>query len=925
MRSVWRLAISRLSARPGRTVLIVAAVAMSAALITVVSSAMASLNAAIRERLNATVGAADIVLKPETMLKSVPADWLARVEAWPGVAVASPLRQETVRFEFATRALAPQTDDPADAPTEGQPGPWVRTDQTLEQSPFFNGVDFARWQELRPIELLAGRLPTERGEIVIDGLFAERMTHAFQAVERGTGHYGVTFGSAVYGLDPVEVPEQVADAKAAAAINAAVGLRLGDTLSVRRLFRAPSSVTVVGIARQPPLGGRPQAFMTTETLGDLIGGEGKLTEIEASLEATIDPTEFAATHRGEVPAGFVLETTARVTANVEKNLASSQLGLILATVLAFLTAAFIIFTGLTVDAAQQQRELAMLRCIGARRSQLAGSQLLVGTLIGLMGAAAGVPLGLGIAAGIVGVFREYVPQGAVVNTLGLILAPAGSVFAGVLGAAWPAWRASRMTPLRAMASRSMAPSRRAIAAALLVAVTGLGVHLLTVLATDDAQVMFWGYATIGLPAIFIGYFFLAVPMVIVVTRVCGPAVVRLLGVPRGVVERLVAATPFRYGFTAGAMMAGLALMVGLWTQGGALLRDWLEKLQFPDAFVSGLAIAPEAQARLNELPFVEGTCAITLHPVETDAFGIRALQQYNTTFIAFEPDEFFRMATLTWVEGDPLLAQRRLEQGGAVIVAREFTIAQGLGVGDTFTCRENGVEHSFEIVGVVTSPGLEIVSKFFDIGSEYTHQALHAVFGSRDDLRSRFNTDAINLIQIELDDKTPDSVAIDRIWRELAPYGILDAGSGRTILANIIDFMRAMLLATSAVAVINMLIASLGVANVIINSVEQRRFELGVLRAVGGQRGMLARMIAAEGVLIALTAGILGTLMGTQLSFAAQRLHRALLGLVWDLRPPPVPILVGCGIVLVICLLASVPAVVRLNRLRPRELLSTRG
>jgi putative ABC transport system permease protein len=122
-----------------------------------------------------------------------------------------------------------------------------------------------------------------------------------------------------------------------------------------------------------------------------------------------------------------------------------------------------------------------------------------------------------------------------------------------------------------------------------------------------------------------------------------------------------------------------------------------------------------------------------------------------------------------------------------------------------------------------------------------------------------------------------------------------------------------------------MLIASLGVANVIIDSVEQRRFELGVLRAVGGQRAMLARMIAAEAILIAITAGILGTLMGTQLSFAAQSLHRALLGLVWELRPPPLPIIVGCAVVLVICLLASVPAVLRLNRLRPRELLSTRG
>ena len=136
--------------------------------------------------------------------------------------------------------------------------------------------------------------------------------------------------------------------------------------------------------------------------------------------------------------------------------------------------------------------------------------------------------------------------------------------------------------------------------------------------------------------------------------------------------------------------------------------------------------------------------------------------------------------------------------------------------------------------------------------------------------------------------------------------------------------MRAMLYAVSVVAVINMLIASLGVANVIINSVEQRRYEFGVLRAVGARRGMLARMIAVEAVLIAIAAGILGTLMGLQLSLAAQYLHRALLGVVWDLRPPLLPILAGCGIVLVICLLASVPAVVRLNRLRPRELLSSR-
>jgi hypothetical protein len=54
----------------------------------------------------------------------------------------------------------------------------------------------------------------------------------------------------------------------------------------------------------------------------------------------------------------------------------------------------------------------------------------------------------------------------------------------------------------------------------------------------------------------------------------------------------------------------------------AILRDWIDKLQFPEAFVVGLNIAPEAQ-QARQLPFVEKTCAISLHPVETEALRHR--------------------------------------------------------------------------------------------------------------------------------------------------------------------------------------------------------------------------------------------------------------------------------------------------------------
>ena len=94
-----------------------------------------------------------------------------------------------------------------------------------------------------------------------------------------------------------------------------------------------------------------------------------------------------------------------------------------------------------------------------------------------------------------------------------------------------------------------------------------------------------------------------------------------------------------------------------------------------------LVVATPAQAAISQficLEGVTGTCAITLHPVETDVFGVRALQRYKATFIAFEPGPFFRMSRLTWVQGSVEEALPKLERGGAVLVAREFLVKLGL-------------------------------------------------------------------------------------------------------------------------------------------------------------------------------------------------------------------------------------------------------
>ncbi|MCI0582305.1 MAG: hypothetical protein L0227_05310, partial [Chloroflexi bacterium] len=335
--------------------------------------------------------------------------------------------------------------------------------------------------------------------------------------------------------------------------------------------------------------------------------------------------------------------------------------------------------------------------------------------------------------------------------------------------------------------------------------TGLGlagaaIQAAIVLLPRDAQVAFWSYATTGLPAMVIGYFLLGVPAMVLAARWGAPVLSRLLGLPPHMLARGIAGTPYRFGFTAGALMAGLALMVAIWTNGGAILRDWLGKLAFPDAFVNGPALGPEVQARLEGLSFVERTCAISTYPIRTDAFGVRALQSYQTTFVAFEPRAFFGMTRVTWVQGDEDEAIERLEAGGAVIVAREFLVTKGLGVGDVFRCEADGRRHEFEIVGVVASPGLEVVSKFFNIGEEFHQQALHAVFGSRRDLADKFRTDVVHLIQIDLDDDVDEADAMAAIDRALIDYPIFDSGSGKRIKEEIRRYALGSLLVISAVA-----------------------------------------------------------------------------------------------------------------------------
>lgn len=699
-----------------------------------------------------------------------------------------------------------------------------------------------------------------------------------------------------------------------------LGAQVGDELEVVR-FGEPVTLTVVGIVDQAAIGGmaRAESFVTLEQLGKIQDVRGKLREIDIVLEKGVDAEAVAEAHGGEMPRGLILNPTAKITSGLDKNLQGSQIGMMIAATLSFLAAAFIIMTGLTTDMTERQRELAIIRCIGGRRVQLAEAQVVSGALIGALGAAVGVPLGVLGAWAMVSVFPDQLPAGFAMSWLGLVLSVGGAVVSGIVGASWPAVRAMRTSPLEALGVRARHPRAAGIAACLFFGLIGAAVHISIISLARDRTLLFWGDITVGVPSMFLGYFLLAVPVTWGVVRLAGPVLSRALRLPGNLLARTVNATPYRHGFTAAAMMVGLALLIAIWTNGRGVLRDWLGSLTFPDAFVYGRSMTEQTQRKIEAIPGVRGTVAITLQSLAPEnIFGIPGLSRYQTTFIAFEPGPFFRMTNLVWDEGDPQTALEKLERGGAVLVAREYKLTQGMGVGDTIELAYEGKTYPFEIVGVVNSPGLDIVNKFFDIGEEYLQQAVSSVFGSRRDLIEKFGNDAVNLIQIDIDPAADDKAVVKEARR--IP-GVINAGSGREIKGEITTFLNVSLFIFSIIAVGAMLVACFGVANLIIAGIQQRQFEFGVLRAIGAQRETVARLVLGEAIIIALVACILGTVMGVQGSWAGQEMYKVLLGLDLTLRLPWGAIVAGWAILAAITLAASWPAIWRLAQREPRELL----
>jgi putative ABC transport system permease protein len=496
------------------------------------------------------------------------------------------------------------------------------------------GTSWGKVDELNPFHLVEGDAPSGPGEIVLDKKTADSTDYKVG----DTAKYQTQAG--------------VGDAK------------------------------VVGIAKfgdaDSPLGASFTMF-DLATAQQLLAQPGKLDDINVVADSGVTQVEIrdriADTLRGD---DVEVVTGEKVTEENQSQLAK-QFGqfrtfLLVFAFIAVFVGGFVIYTSFSFIVAQQQRQMALLRAVGASRRQVLLTVLLESFLVGVLGALTGYALGVGLAKLLSQLFSSesnltLLPATFIISMLvGTVVTTASAFF--------PAYRASRIPPVAAMrdvAIDTSAGSRVRFGLGIAVLLLGIG-SLVGGAAAGKLLIL-----GLGMFLVFVAFVILGPIAARPGTTVISSPLPELRGIVGQLARVNAARNPKRTAFTASALMIGLGV-VTLFLVMDSSFRKSIDKI-VDDSFKGDFVVNTEAQMvgvglpssvaqDINQLPDVEDAAGIR--------YGFAEIDGSTQVLSGLDPGRAFRLFDVGVKAGDP----EGLNSGG-IAVSQKKADDEGWKVGDT--------------------------------------------------------------------------------------------------------------------------------------------------------------------------------------------------------------------------------------------------
>jgi putative ABC transport system permease protein len=738
------------------------------------------------------------------------------------------------------------------------------TDVVVKSKPAFNADVTTNGGQVRPIDEAmvdaVSRVPgvaIVRGGVTGYALILDKQGRPIQPA--GAPTIGASVGDTrlsgdfTYreGRQPVGSGQVAIDAGAAKK----AGYHLGDRVDVvlqngRDTF---TLVGVIGFGETDSLLGATLAGFDLPTAQQLLDKVGLVDEIDVKAVDGVSMRDLRQRIAEMLP-DHVQALTGKQVADEGTTAVRDALGIFTTVLLVFagvslVVGSFVIWNTFNVLVAQRRREVALLRAVGATRRQVLTEVLIEAGLIGLVSGGIGLLLGIGLAAGIRLMLKltgiEVPTTSAAVEPRTVVLGLGVGLVVTTVAAIAPAWVATRVAPMEALrhavpASGAVGRSRRTSGWVL----TGVGVAGLVAAALVGNQRWWTLLATV---VTFAGLV------------VAGPALAR--GIARladhgrrgggwRMAARNVARNSRRSAATALALTIGLTVVAAVTVTAASLERSVSDAVSggnrsdlILEPAGAGIGISPSVATLLRARDDVADVVELRESGAQVEGRGA-LVSAMSTNGIA-------NVIDLGVVSGS-LDALRT----GTLLVSTTNAEELGVSAGDTVTV-------TFPETGATTMRVAGTFNKGSLINASYVM--------SMPDFAANVTSTLDGAIMMTNAPGTDPQRAKATIAAALSDYPNVTVNDPADVTKKAQDSVNQLLGIVTALLLLAVVVAILGIVNTLVLSVVERTRELGLLRAVGGTRSQVRTVVRRESVLMALLGALTGIALGTLSGIALSR------------------------------------------------------
>jgi len=626
-----------------------------------------------------------------------------------------------------------------------------------------------------------------------------------------------------------------------------------------------------------------------------------------------------------------------------------------AAAIVLLAAFFIVATAMGAGADERRRQLALLRTVGTTRGQVVAAVLCESLILGALGCAIGVPLGWLLLQGM-GFAQSALFGGWILPDGGGALAAVAAVVATTLCAGLaPAIAAGRVAPIEAMGALARAPRgggvglRALVAAGCFLAALGL-----LVFGTGGGVGAALAATCVGLALLGCSALLAARPAIRAVEALLRRPIARACGVPADLVRH----QPGPHLRRAAGMLLTIAVCLGfsitLNVWGRSMVAPFLPSPALPDKVISLLpsGVPPEEADAVAAMPGLDPDRVLPLR-VEQTMVGPELLartggkmdeiyvQVMGVEPVALDPEGTGMLPLDPTADADLAAMIAELDRDRGCLVPPSFARRFDLAVGDRFAlarCGAVGEPVELRIAGLASLPGWHWITKMgrmrtlggkptaviitgpgtaADLGVD---RVAHWLADTTDDYELAALRDELQVLA--------DRHAEEYVSPHFGPGGARDPSVKVIATDEIRRRMRersdSVIWVLGAIPLAGLLVAVLGVANAVAAGIRARRWEFGVLRAVGLEGHQASRLVIAETVVVATAAGLLCAVYGITAAWAAIDVSLQAFNAGTGAPPIEIPwfeILVAWLITTAICCAAAWLSARHLGRSEPLTLL----